>query len=380
MWKLMDCAITQSDKLKLIEFISSSDMYTCGKKVEEFENKWSEWLGCKHSLFVTSGSTANLLLLASIKEFYNIPNGSKVLVPACTWVTNVSPVFQNGLEPVFCDINLDNYSFDTDNLPDDDIKIVFITHLLGLNAPMEKLKNKYQDAIFIEDICESHGITDEYGKKRGYGTGSTFSFYYGHHMTTIEGGMISTDNAELYQLMKLKRSHGMARHLLSENYEKTVSKYPNIDPKFLFLTDGYNFRNTELNAVIGIEQLQRLDESIKIRKRNYDRFMVQLLKYETFFHVPRYDPYNSSFCLPFVCKTSELKTKLVNIFNKLEIEYRPIVGGNLLIHPFLTKWKNSTKTPNADLLNDNGVYIGNSQFVTLEMIDKAFEHIKHICQ
>ena len=380
MWRLMDCAITQSDKLKLIEFISSSDMYTCGKKVEEFENKWSEWLGCKHSLFVTSGSTANLLLLASVKEFYNIPNGSKVLVPACTWVTNVSPVFQNGLEPVFCDINLDNYSFDTDNLPDDDIKIVFITHLLGLNAPMEKLKNKYQDAIFIEDICESHGITDEYGKKRGYGTGSTFSFYYGHHMTTIEGGMISTDNAELYQLMKLKRSHGMARHLLSENYEKTVSKYPNIDPKFLFLTDGYNFRNTELNAVIGIEQLQRLDESIKIRKRNYDRFMVQLLKYETFFHVPRYDPYNSSFCLPFVCKTNELKTKLVNIFNKLEIEYRPIVGGNLLIHPFLTKWKNSTKTPNADLLNDNGVYIGNSQFVTLEMIDKAFEHIKHICK
>ena len=378
MWKLMDCAITQSDKLKLIEFISSSDMYTCGKKVEEFENKWSEWLGCKHSLFVTSGSTANLLLLASIKEFYNIPNGSKVLVPACTWVTNVSPVFQNGLEPVFCDINLDNYSFDTDNLPDDDIKIVFITHLLGLNAPMEKLKNKYQDAIFIEDICESHGITDEYGKKRGYGTGSTFSFYYGHHMTTIEGGMISTDNVELYQLMKLKRSHGMARHLLPENYEKTISKYPNIDPKFLFLTDGYNFRNTELNAVIGIEQLQRLDESIKIRKRNYDRFMLYLLKYETFFHIPTYDPYNSSFCLPFVCKTKELKTKLINIFNKLEIEYRPIVGGNLLIHPFLDKWKNSTKTPNADLLNDNGVYIGNSQFVTLEMIDTAFEYIKDI--
>jgi CDP-6-deoxy-D-xylo-4-hexulose-3-dehydrase len=378
MWKLMDCAITQSDKLKLIEFISSSDMYTCGKKVEEFENKWSEWLGCKHSLFVTSGSTANLLLLASVKEFYNIPNGSKVLVPACTWVTNVSPVFQTGLEPVFCDINLDNYSFDTDHLPDDDIKIVFITHLLGLNAPMEKIKNKYPTAIFIEDICESHGITDEHGKKRGYGTGSTFSFYYGHHMTTIEGGMISTDNVELYQLMKLKRSHGMARHLLPENYEKTISKYPNIDPKFLFLTDGYNFRNTELNAVIGIEQLQRLDESIKIRKRNYDRFMLYLLKYETFFHIPTYDPYNSSFCLPFVCKTKELKTKLVNIFNKLEIEYRPIVGGNLLIHPFLDKWKNSTKTPNADLLNDNGVYIGNSQFVTLEMIDTAFEYIKDI--
>lgn len=379
MWKLMDNAITTSDKLKLIEFITSTDMYTCGKKVEDFENKWSEWLGCKHSLFVTSGSVANLLLLASIKEHYKIPNGSKVLVPACTWVTNVAPVIQLGLEPVFCDINLNNYSFDLENLPNnDDIKIVFITHLLGINAAVEALKEKYPTSIFIEDICESHGVTDKFGKKRGYGTGSTFSFYYGHHMTTIEGGMISTDNSELYQLMKLKRSHGMARHLLPENYEKTISKYPNIDPKFLFLTDGYNFRNTELNAVIGIEQLQRLDESIKIRKRNYDRFMLYLLKYETFFHIPTYDPYNSSFCLPFVCKTKELKTKLVNIFNKLEIEYRPIVGGNLLIHPFLDKWKNSTKTPNADLLNDNGVYIGNSQFVTLEMIDTAFEYIKDI--
>ena len=379
MWKLMDNAITTSDKLKLIEFITSTDMYTCGKKVEDFENKWSEWLGCKHSLFVTSGSVANLLLLASIKEHYKIPNGSKVLVPACTWVTNVAPVIQLGLEPVFCDINLNNYSFDLENLPNnDDIKIVFITHLLGINAAVEALKEKYPTSIFIEDICESHGVTDKFGKKRGYGTGSTFSFYYGHHMTTIEGGMISTDNVELYQLMKLKRSHGMARHLLPENYEKTISKYPNINPKFLFLTDGYNFRNTELNAVIGIEQLQRLDESIKIRKRNYDRFMLYLLKYETFFHIPTYDPYNSSFCLPFVCKTKELKTKLVNIFNKLEIEYRPIVGGNLLIHPFLDKWKNSTKTPNADLLNDNGVYIGNSQFVTLEMIDTAFEYIKDI--
>ena len=380
MWKLMDCAITQSDKLKLIEFISSSDMYTCGKKVEEFENKWSEWLGCKYSLFVTSGSTANLLLLASIKELYKIPNGSKVLVPACTWVTNVSPVFQNGLEPVFCDINLDNYSFDTNNLPDDDIKIVFITHLLGINAPVEKIKKKYPNAILIEDICESHGITDEYGRKRGYGTGSTFSFYYGHHMTTIEGGMISTDNAELYQLMKLKRSHGMARHLLPENYEKTVSRYPNIDPKFLFLTDGYNFRNTELNAVIGIEQLKRLDESIKIRKRNYNHFMVSLIEHKKFFRVPRYDPFNSSFSLPFVCKDVNFKSKLTNILDELKIEYRPIVSGNLLIHPFLYKWKNSVKTPNADLLNDGGVYVGNSQFVTIEMIDKAFEHIKRICQ
>lgn len=381
MWKLMDNAITTSDKLKLIEFITSTDMYTCGKKVEDFENKWSEWLGCKHSLFVTSGSVANLLLLASIKEHYKIPNGSKVLVPACTWVTNVAPVIQLGLEPVFCDINLNNYSFDLENLPNnDDIKIVFITHLLGINAPVEALKEKYPTSIFIEDICESHGVTDKFGKKRGYGTGSTFSFYYGHHMTTIEGGMISTDNSELYQLMKLKRSHGMARHLLPENYEKTISKYPNIDPKFLFLTDGYNFRNTELNAVLGLEQLKRLDKNIKIRRRNYEHYMKKISKCKDFFYICDFDEFNSSFCFPFICKNKETKSKLIKLFNDYKIEYRPVVAGNLLKHPFLNKWKDSINALNANILNDNGVYIGNSQFVTIEMIDKVFEHIENICQ
>lgn len=381
MWKLMDCAITHSDKLKLIEFITSTDMYTCGKKVEEFENKWSEWLGCKHSLFVTSGSVANLLLLASIKEQYKIPNGSKVLVPACTWVTNVAPVIQLGLEPVFCDINLNNYSFDLENLPNnDDIKIVFITHLLGINAPVEVLKEKYPTSIFIEDICESHGVTDKLGKKRGYGTGSTFSFYYGHHMTTIEGGMISTDNSELYQLMKLKRSHGMARHLLPENYDKVISKYPDIDPKFLFLTDGYNFRNTELSAVLGLEQLKRLDKNIEMRRRNYEHYMKKISKCRDFFYICDFDEFNSSFCFPFICKNKETKSKLIKLFNEYKIEYRPVVAGNLLKHPFLNKWKDSINALNANLLNDNGVYIGNSQFVTIEMIDKVFEHIENICQ
>lgn len=380
-WKLMNNAITISDKLKLTEFIMSTDMYTCGKKVEEFENKWSEWLGCKHSLFVTSGSVANLLLLAAIKEQYNIPNGSKVLVPACTWVTNVSPVFQLGLEPVFCDINLDNYSFDLKNLPKDtDIKIVFITHLLGINAPVEALKEIYPNAIFIEDICESHGVTDKSGKKRGCDTGSTFSFYYGHHMTTIEGGMVSTDNTELFQLMKLKRSHGMARHLLPENYDRVISEYPDIDPKFLFLTDGYNFRNTELNAVLGLEQLKRLDNSIEIRRRNYEHYMKKILQNKDFFYVCEFDEYNSSFCFPFICKNKEIKNKLVKIFDEYTIECRPIVAGNLLKHPFLLKWKDSTITPNANILNDNGVYIGNSQFVTIEMIDEAFKHVENICR
>jgi CDP-4-dehydro-6-deoxyglucose reductase, E1 len=375
-WPLMQTAITDADKKAMIDFIQSSDRYTCGNMVKQFEDAWSEWLGCKYSLYVTSGSTANLLLMAAVKELYDIPNGSKVLVPACTWVTNVAPVFQVGLEPVFCDVDLERYSFDIDSLPNEDIKIVFVTHLLGLNAPLEKLKERYPNAIFLEDICESHGVKGPDGKKRGSsGTGSTFSFYYGHHMTTIEGGIISTDNELLYELMKIKRSHGMARLLSPKYYEEAINKHPKIDPSFLFLTDGYNFRNTELNAVLGIEQLKRLDENIETRRDNFRCFMEYLDP--ELFYIPFDDPGNSSFAFPFICKKPEDMPKLKAIFAELGVEYRPIVSGNLLLHPFLEKWKDSVDVPNANLLNDNGVYIGNNHFVTKDMMVKVFETIKN---
>ena len=373
----MQNAITTSDKETLVNFIYASDKYTSGPKVKEFEDAWSKWLGCKYSLYVTSGSTANLLLMAAVKELYEIPNGSKVLVPACTWVTNVSPVFQLGLEPVFCDVDLERYSFDLDTLPEEDVRIVFITHLLGINSPVEALKKKYPNAVFLEDTCESHGVKAPNGMRRGStGTGSTFSFYYGHHMTTIEGGIISTDNELLYELMKIKRSHGMARLLSPHLYEIAVNENPNIDPSFLFLTDGFNFRNTELNAVLGLEQLKRLDHNIEMRRKNFECFMKHLDP--TRFYVPYNDPGNSSFALPFICKNKEDMPKLKTIFKELGVEYRPVVSGNLLLHPFLKKWKDTVKVPNANIINDNGVYIGNSQFVTEDMIVKVFEAIKTI--
>jgi len=371
----MQTAITDSDKKALVDFIQSCDRYTCGPKVKQFEDEWSKWLGCKHSLYVTSGSGANFLLLASVKELFKIPDGSKVLVPACTWVTNVAPVFQLGMEPVFCDVDLETYSFDINTLPDEDIKIVFITHLLGLNSPVEKLKEKYPNAIFLEDICESHGVKGPDGMRRGStGLGSTFSFYYGHHMTTIEGGMICTDNEELYELMKIKRSHGMARLLSPHLYQEAIKKHPQIDPSFLFLTDGYNFRNTELNAVLGIEQLKRLDENIEIRRKNFEYFVDNLDP--EIFYIPYNDPGNSSFAFPFVCKKREDMLKLKSIFNEMGVEHRPIVSGNLLLHPFLQKWKDTVDVPNANILNDNGVYIGNNHFITMDMLVKVFETIK----
>jgi len=373
----MHNSITWRDKYELIKFIVFSDRFTNGPKVREFEEAWSKWIGSKYSLYVSSGSTADYLLIASVKERFKIPDGVKVLLPACTWVTNVSPVLQCKLEPVFCDISLEHFSFDLEKLPKDDVAIVFVTHLLGIDAPMEALKDRYPNAIFLEDICESHGVEGPHGMRRGgtSSTGSTFSFYYGHHMTTIEGGFVSTNDKELYELMRMKRSHGMAREMSPDYYKAAAAKYPDIDSRFLFLTDGHNFRNTELGAVLGLSQLKRLDDSIAIRRLNFSFFVNELKQLEDHFYIPNDSRGNSSFCLPLICKHAKLMPRLKKAFEEAGIENRPIVSGNLLRQPFLAKYKH-VKAPNADILNDQGVYVGNSQFVTLEMVAKLIEIVR----
>lgn len=367
-WPLMKDTITFLDKLKMIKFILTSNKFTNGSMVKKFENLWNNWLGSKYSLYVSSGSTANLLLLSSIKEFYNLNDGDKVLVPSCTWVTNIAPVIQVGFEPIFCDINLSNFSFDIDHLTaikkeHSDIKIIFVTHLLGLDADVELYQKIFPDAIILEDICESHGVKNSNGEKRGSNSiGATFSFYFGHHMTTVEGGMISTNNEELYEIMRLKRSHGLAREGSPKFFEKYKKQYPDLPPSFLFITDGYNFRNHEIPAVLGISQLKRLDSFIKVRQQNFQRYQEILSRNEDLFFIPKNDKSNSSFCFPFVCKKIETYKNLIKIFEKYNVEYRPIVSGNLLKHPFLKKY-HCKQQKNVNLIHTQGLYIGNNHFV-----------------
>lgn len=365
-WPLMKNSVTWLDKFKLIKFILTSSQYTQGKKVAEFESAWNDWLGSKYSLFVTSGSTANFLLVSAVMEKYNIKPGDKVLLPACTWVTNVSPPIQLGMTPVFCDVNFSNYSFDEGHLEkikeeNPDIKLIFVTHLLGIPAPYKKLKETFPNAIIIDDVCESHGCLDQDLTKVGSNSlGATYSFYFGHHMTTIEGGMVSTNDKELYDLMRMKRSHGMARNSVTP--EKYSEMYPEIHKSFLFVTDGYNFRNTELSAVLGLSQLKRLDKFIQIRKRNYLNFYDILSKYTHLFYPISYHGGNSSLCFPLIAKHKQTKDKLLKLLDEYGIEHRPVVGGNLLKQPFLSKV--SVECPNADIIHNNGIYIGNNQFVS----------------
>jgi CDP-6-deoxy-D-xylo-4-hexulose-3-dehydrase len=367
----MKDTISFSDRLEMILFILSSSRFTNGPKVVEFEKAWSDWLGVKHSLFVSSGSTANFLLIAAIKEFYNLQNGDKVLLPACTWVTSVSPVIQLGLTPIFCDISLSNYCIDEQDLElikekHPDIKLVFTTHLLGFHSNVDHIQKVFPDAIVAEDCCESHGVLNHDSQRTSNSSqGMTFSFYYGHHMTTVEGGMVSTNNSELYELMRMKRSHGFAREASSDKFNFYKKKYQSILPSFLFVTDGYNFRNTELSAVLGIAQLKRLDSFIEQRNINFKRYLGIIRKFPHHFHVPIDYPGISSFSFPFMCRRSETFEYLKKQFDVHKIEYRPIVGGNLLNQPFLENYAFTygKSCYNVDLLQEFGLYIGNSQYV-----------------
>jgi len=380
-WPLMKDTVTKRDRLRMAKFILTSDRITQGKEVRKFEEQWSEWLGVKHSLFVSSGSTANLLLVSAWKELYEIPDEAKVIVPACTWVTNVAPIIQCGLTPIFCDINLEDYSFDQESLQRlrdqyaDDIYGIFVTHLLGFPAKLDLFRHMFPNAHILEDVCESHGAVLENGNKAGtYDVGGTFSFYFGHHMTTIEGGMVSTNDPELYDLMRIKRSHGLARESLY--FETYKEKYPDVNPQFLFVTEGYNFRNTDLSAILGQSQLKRLDNMIETRNRNYELYQQLLNKYDSLFYTPHTLGTVSSFCFPFVSKLMITHLKFEGLLFDYHVEHRPIVSGNLLRQPFLAEY--SAQCVKADVAHERGLYIGNNHFVdesNFHMLDEILSQL-----
>lgn len=368
-WPLMKETITKVDRLRMIKFIATTSRFTNGEKVKQFESEWNSWLGSRHSLFVSSGSTANFLLVAAAKEYLGLKDGDKVLVPSCTWMTNVAPIIQLGLTPVFADINLENLSFDIRSLKSiarmhPDIKLIFVTHLLGFPSWSDEIFKKYfPRATILDDVCESHGVS-RYGNKVGSDSiGATFSFYFGHHMTTIEGGMVSTNNEELYDLMKMKRSHGLSREsVYAERYAK---ENPLIDPTFLFVTDGYNFRNHEIAAVLGSSQLKRLDKMIAKRRDNYRKFQEIMEDYQDYFYPPYSGEGNSNFAFPIISKNKETHLAIKKKFAQAGIETRPIVSGNLLDHPFLKGYsiEGTSGWNNVSILQERGVYLGNNHFV-----------------
>ena len=371
MWKLQENVLDYTDKEALVDFVHNTDRFTQFNKVKLFEQKWSEWQGCKHSVFVNSGSSADLIMLDAVKELNDIPDNSEVLVPAVTWATNITSVIQSKLTPVFVDINLYDLSFSYEDIEKHITKntsIILVTHLLGIPANLDILRSIAQkhNLILLEDCCEAHGAVFNDRKVGNFGLASTFSFYWGHHITTIEGGMVCTDNEDLYDLLLLKRSHGLARELDVSKHDEYKKQFPSIDFNFLFLTHGYNVRNTELHATIGIAQLERIDDFIRIRNENYNEFIAIISEMEETMYVPAFFGV-SSFCLPLIFRSKFDKDYIVKKLHKAEIETRPIVGGNLLKQPCFKQYSKGDYSA-AQIVHNNGLYVGNNQFVGKDRI------------
>lgn len=380
MWKLQDNILEEKDKEYLVDFINTTERFTQFDKVKLFESDWSTWQGITYSTYVNSGSSADLIMLDAVKEYLSLDDNDEVLVPAVTWTTNITSVIQSKLTPVFVDINLNDLSFDYEKLEKaitSKTKIILVTHLIGLPANIQRLKElaeKY-NLVILEDCCESHGASYDGIKVGNFGLASTFSFYWGHHLTTVEGGMICTENEDLNDLFILKRSHGLARELNPSKHQKYKEKFPDIDFNFLFLTHGYNFRNTELHAVLGIEQLKHLDKYISIRNENHQKYLEIINPIiDKLYLIDNIGI--SSFCLPFLFKKKSEKLRFQNSLILKQVETRPIISGNLLVQPCFSKYGSYQQFTNAQIIHENGFYIGNNQFVGDERLDilaKAIE-------
>jgi CDP-6-deoxy-D-xylo-4-hexulose-3-dehydrase len=366
-WKLQENVISDSDLDLLVSFIQETNRFTQFTKVKEFEAAFAVWQGCRYCVFVNSGSSANLILVNALKQLQRWKDGDEIIVPAVTWPTTITPVIQCGLKPVFVDVNLTDLSFDYDQV---EKKIsprtrgISVTHLLGFPADVQRLKEilNRRDITMIEDCCESQGATLDGVKVGNLCFGGTFSFYWGHHMTTVEGGMICTEDKELFKLLLLKRSHGLARELPPEYHPEIREKHPDIDFNFLFLTDGFNLRNTELNAVLGLSQLKNIDKFINIRNSNYDHFLMMCNRYPEEL-IALEVPGASSFVFPFLFRNQDQKRSFQELIRTAGIESRPLISGNLLRQPFLAQYYNTTEYRNSDFLHTNAFYIGNNQFV-----------------
>ena len=367
-WQLMTNNILPEDKKALLNFIKSTNKFTNGIKVKEFEKKWSNWLGVKYSTFVNSGASANLISLHILKELKK--NKTEVILPAFTWNSDVVSVLNAGFKPIFVDIKLKNLALDEEQVKkkiNKNTAAIFLTHAMGFPGISSSFLKfiKKRKIFLIEDVCESHGAKLNNKKLGSLGNISNFSFYYAHHMTTIEGGMVCTNSKEIDTIVKMKRGHGLLRD--SQNdvlINKTKRKLKDLNSDFIFLTEGFNLRNNELSAVIGLQQLKRLNKIIKARNINHRLFIKHLRKDIFFTDFDLKGSSNYAFQLILKKRDKKLFNKVLSVLNKNSIEYRvgSVGGGNQLRQPYLKSYnfkKKYKSLRNTEHMHFYGLYIGN---------------------
>ncbi len=367
---LMNNNIIPEDNKSVISFLKKNPRLTNGEMVKVFEKKWSKWLGVKYSVFVNSGSAANL---ASISYLRTIYKDGEIIVPTVTWVSDITSVLYNNFKPVFVDINLENLAANEHFIRqaiNKKTRAIFITHLLGLNGLTDGIiklakKNKI---LLIEDVCESHGATFKKKKLGSYGSISNFSFYYAHHMSTIEGGMICTNDKKIYETLRIIRGHGLLRESQDRKMKKQIiKKFDHLNKEFLFLYPGYNLRSTEINAVYGLSQIKRLDQNNKNRVKNFSLFLKSLDddKYIKNFNSEGSCNYAFIIILQEKFRNFKFRKKFEDTLNKKNIEFRRGLagGGDQTKQPYLNYFKNKFKIvgslKNTKIVHNYGYYIGN---------------------
>ena len=378
MINLVNQTISVEELRSLCRWIGTNPRLTKGDLNNEFEEKWSNWIGRKHSIFVNSGSSANLAAFYAIKLSGRLKN-NKVILPAVSWATTVAPAIQLGFEPTLCDCNLENLGLSIQHLEElidqHDPALIVAVNVLGFANDYNKIKEICcdRDILLLEDSCEAVG-TIAYGKKTGcFGEISTFSFFYGHHMSTIEGGMICTDDDELATVIKSIRSHGWDRDLPEVSSIELRKKY-NIDDfnaPYTFYYPGFNIRCTEIQAFLGIGQLKKIDDIVKKRYENFILYQ-DLLSEINFLSLEHHDVV-SNFAYPIVHEKTQAISKSLS---KLDIAHRPLISGSISKQPFWIDRYGFEHLKNGEEVHRNGFYVPNNHEILFSEIELICDVIK----
>ncbi len=366
---LMRNNITREDLDQVIAFLGAEELpiLTQSRQVRAFEEAWSRWLGVKHSVFVNSGSSANFMTMAILRE---LGGPGEVIVPPLTWLSDIASVLAAGLTPVFAEIDPRTLALDEQEVLrklSKRTRGVFLTHILGFNGLTDGLLERLEaeGVPLVEDVCESHGATHRGRRLGSFGLVSNFSFYYAHHLSTIEGGMVCTNDDRVYQMARAMRSHGMVRECTDEAFRNEwLGAGPALNPEFVFAHPANNFRSTEINAVIGLSQLPRLDENNRRRNENFLTFLEHLdpEKYVTDFEVEGCSNY--AFTLVLRRPDEAFCGRLMAALRGAGVEFRRGLsgGGNQLRQPYLRGVVPSDYHrlfPHTEHLHFYGFYLGN---------------------
>ena len=385
---LMRNAFLDEDSVRkdLAEFILNAGKFSMGDQCRKFESNFADWTDSKYAVLVNSGGSANLVMLQVLKNLGKLNEGDKIGFTALTWSTNVFPIMQHGFLPMPIDIKpeLLNSSYDqvVESIEKNNLKCLFLTNVLGYSSDLPRIKN-YCDSngvLLLEDNCESLGtILWDDSRTGSHGLMSSHSFFIAHHMSTIEGGMVLTDDFEVYEALKMARANGWDRDLSENTQQKLRTKHGIIDEfrsKYTFYDIGFNIRPTEITGFLGNHQLKFLTKNIQKRIENYSVILKacaknnNLIKFDHNLHKSI-----SNFAMVFIFKDESIMLKSKEKFDKNGIEIRPIIAGNITKQPFYDKYNlPKQKLPNTEFVDNCGFYCGNYPDMTnedLELIIKS---------